>query len=84
LRVFVDYLKSQLPLANIIIIGVQAGRRDLMQPFSPEVETTLNNLVDFLWHGRDIIPSLSSRIKFFVYATLTVGLPNFPFYRRES
>ena len=47
LRVFVDYLKSQLPLANIIIIGVQAGRRDLMQPLTPEVEETLNELVNF-------------------------------------
>jgi hydrogenase 3 maturation protease len=47
LRLFFDYLKGELPLVNIIIIGVQAGRRSLAQSLSPEVEATLNELVDF-------------------------------------
>ena len=48
LGIFFDYLKRELPLANIVIIGVQVGRRGLMQPLSPEVEVTLNGLIDFL------------------------------------
>ena len=47
LRLFFDYLKKELPLVNIFIIGVQIGKKELMQPLSPEVETTLNELVDF-------------------------------------
>jgi hydrogenase 3 maturation protease len=47
LRIFVDYLKKELPLANIIIIGVQLGRRGFMLPLSHSVETTLNELVKF-------------------------------------
>jgi len=47
LRIFCDFLKQELPLANIIIIGVQVGRRELMQPLSLEVEAALNKLVDF-------------------------------------
>ncbi len=47
LRLFFDYLKRELPLTNIIVIGVQAGRRGLAQSLSPEVEASLNELVDF-------------------------------------
>ena len=47
LRLFFDYLKKELPLANIIIIGVQVGRRGFRQSLSPEVEAALNELVDF-------------------------------------
>ena len=47
LTLFFDYLKKELPLVNMIIIGVQVGSKGLMQPISPEVETTLNELVDF-------------------------------------
>ena len=47
LGLFLDYLKSELPLANIIIIGVQAGKRGLMKALSPGVEAKLNELVDF-------------------------------------
>ena len=47
LRLFLDYLEKELPLASIIIIGVQVGRRQLMQPLSPEAEAALNELVEF-------------------------------------
>ncbi|MGD9015417.1 MAG: hydrogenase 3 maturation endopeptidase HyCI [Candidatus Omnitrophota bacterium] len=47
LGLFWDYLKNELPLANIIIIGIQVGKRDLMQSLSPEVESSLNQLVNF-------------------------------------
>ncbi len=47
LGIFLDYLKEELPSVNIIIIGIQIGQRGLMQPLSPQVETTLSELVDF-------------------------------------
>ena len=47
LRLFCDYLEKGLPGVNFIIIGVQAGRRDLMQPISSEVKVALDELVDF-------------------------------------
>ena len=47
LGLFFDYLKRELPLANIFIIGVQVGKQGLMQSLSPEVEAVLNELVDF-------------------------------------
>ena len=53
LAIFCDYLEKELPLARIIIIGVQVGKRDLMHPISTEVEATLNELVDFfIGHAR--------------------------------
>jgi hydrogenase 3 maturation protease len=44
---FLDYLQKELPLANIFIIGVQAGSRDLAQTLSPKVEAALDELADF-------------------------------------
>jgi hydrogenase 3 maturation protease len=45
LRIFCDYLKKELHSANIVVIGVQIGSKDFMQPLSPEVETALCRLV---------------------------------------
>ncbi|MFC1657874.1 hydrogenase 3 maturation endopeptidase HyCI [Candidatus Omnitrophota bacterium] len=47
LSIFLDYLKGELPRAEIIIVGVQTGNRQLMQSLSPGVEATLNQLLDF-------------------------------------
>ena len=47
LGIFLDYLKKELPSINIIIIGVQIAQRGLMQPLSPRVETTLDELARF-------------------------------------
>ena len=47
LGLFFDYLRKGLPEANIFIIGVQVGKRGLMQPISAEVEATLIELVYF-------------------------------------
>lgn len=45
LRIFCEYLKRELPSANIILLGVQIGNSGLMQPLSPEVEEALCSLV---------------------------------------
>lgn len=44
---FFDYLKRELPLVNIIIIGVQIGNKGFMRPLSKRLESTLNKLADF-------------------------------------
>lgn len=45
LRIFCEYLKSELPSANIILLGVQIGNSRFLQPLSPEVEAALCGLV---------------------------------------
>jgi len=52
LGIFLDYLKNELPLVNMIIIGIQIGKREMMQSLSPEVESRLNQLVDFFTGSR--------------------------------
>jgi len=47
LLIFLDYLKKELPRAKIIILGVQAGNRQLMQGLSAGVQAALNQLLDF-------------------------------------
>ena len=48
LSIFLEYLKKELPRAKIIMLGVQAGNRKLMQGLSPGVQDALRELTDFL------------------------------------
>ena len=61
LGLFFDYLERELPQTNIIIIGVQVGKRGLMQSPSPEVEAALNELVDFFTRKEAIREDFSLR-----------------------
>ncbi|MFH1678412.1 MAG: hydrogenase 3 maturation endopeptidase HyCI [Candidatus Omnitrophota bacterium] len=54
LKFFWDFLKTEIPLVNIVFIGVQIGQKTLMCPLSPGVEAALNKLVDF-FRGRHTI-----------------------------
>jgi len=48
LQIFINYLKSHLPKVCIIIIGVQPKRRGFLDPLSPEVEKTVDELSHLL------------------------------------
>jgi hydrogenase 3 maturation protease len=47
LRIFIDYLERELPAAELVFIGVQAGSRMLGQLLSPEVGEAVDKLAGF-------------------------------------
>ena len=48
LEIFINYLKKHLPTLEIMVIGIQAKRKGVLESLSPEVEKTVNELGDLL------------------------------------